>query len=213
MRFPRNPLRPGPRSARAPRRQSALLLSLLLCAGLVLAPLRAPAETADPASVYATYVINFMRYAQWPSPASEEPRYVIAVLGSSDAAALRSLATRAGTIRGRPVMVRTLALNAAAPAPAEALQALRSELGQPHAVFVASSHGAWNEAVIAATQGRPILTIGVGGEFVDKGGMLGLVQEQGRVGFSANRIAIQRASVGVSARVMVLARPPRPRAG
>ena len=180
----------------------------------MLAPIRTPAETADQASVYSAYVINFMRYAQWPPPASEEPRYVIAVLGSPDAAAaLRSLATRADTIRGRPVVVRTLALNAAAPASAEALQALRSELGQPHAVFVAASHVAWNEAVIDAAQGRPILTIGVGSEFVEKGGMLGLVQEQGRVGFSANKLAIQRASVEVSARVMVLARPLRPRTG
>lgn len=189
-----------------------MLISFTLCVALALAPVRSPAETATEASVHSAYVINFVRYAQWPPPASEQSRYVIAVLGAADsAAAMRSLATRAGFIRGRPVVVHTLALNAAAPARVDALQTLRAQLGQPHAIYVAPSHAAWNEAVIGAAQGQPILTIGVGSEFVEKGGMLGLVQDQGRVGFSANHAAIQRASVEVSARVMLLARPLRPR--
>lgn len=188
--------------------------SASLCLVLALAPVRAPAETVDQASVHSAYVINFMRYAQWPPPASEEQHYVIVVLGTPPSvAALRLLATRAGSIRGKSVVVRTLALNTTAPARDEALQVLREELGQPHAVYVAGSHGAWNLAVIDAARGRPILTIGVGAEFVENGGMLGLVQDQGRIGFSANKVAIQRASVDVSARVMVLARPLRPRAG
>lgn len=176
--------------------------------GLTLVPVALLAETADRESLHSAYVINFVRYAQWPAPVSEQPRFVIVVLGSPEAAgALRALTNRAGRIHGRPAVVLTLDLNAAAPARVDALQTLTAELGQPHAIYVAPSHAAWSEAVIDAALGKPILTIGVGAEFVQKGGMLGLLDERGRVRFSANEAAIQRASVSISARVMKLARP------
>lgn len=188
-----------------------MVLSLSMCLLLGHMLPRATAQSADSASVQAAYVINFMRYTQWPARESAGPAYEIAVLGSGmSVAALRSLAARAGALRGRPIVVRVLPLNAVAPAEEEARRALRRELGQPHAVYVAPGHGEWNRAVIEVARGRPILTIGVGAGFVEQGGMLGLVQDRDRVAFRANDQAVRAAPVEVSARVMMLARPAPP---
>lgn len=180
-----------------------------LALAFVLAMRAAPAAPADEAAVQAAYVINFVRYARWPDATPGRP-YVIVVLGTPDAAAtMRRLAARAGPVDGHPLVVRAPALTAAAPARAEASRLLRGALAGADVVFVAASHADWNAATVAATEGRPVLTVGVGAGFVRNGGMLALVDEAGRVRFTANEAAIARSPVDVSARVLLLARPAR----
>lgn len=205
--MPRAPRDPGRRVlGRALRRW---LVGCLLGASAASLP-AAAAERADEASVHAAYVINFLRYTRWPGPESPSHPRVIAVVGpAEDAAALEALARRAGPIEGRAILVLPVPVNAAAPSRAEAAEAMRLELAEVHVVYVSRSHRAWNRAVIAATAGRPVLTVGVESGFVGDGGMFELFRDEGRVLFRANEPAIRTAAIEVSARVMVLARPPR----
>lgn len=167
---------------------------------------QAMAAPADAASLHAAYVINFVRYTRWPVAKADGP-LVIAVLGAGDASTtLAQLARRAGAVEGRPLRVRRLSLNPIAPSRAEAIEAVRESLSGVHVVYVAASHQSWNEAVIAAAKGQPVLTVGVGGRFVAAGGMFGLVQDGGRVHITANEAVVRQASIDVSARVLLLAR-------
>ncbi len=195
-------------AARYVHRAAARARMLALACLLVGAPTLLKADPASRDSVHAAYLINFMRYAKWPPQAMDPGRHVVVVVGPAAAAStLRELAARAGPVAGRAVMVRGLSVNAGAPARADALRLLAPELERAHVVYVAESHRAWNATVVQAAAGRPVLTVGVGGDFIRSGGMLALFEDRGRVSFSANPEAIQRATVDLSARVMVLSRP------
>jgi hypothetical protein len=184
-----------------------IVVLLALCILPATAILGVRAEPTDVESVHAAYVINFIRYTRWAGPESPEP-FVIAVLGPPEsAAALRQLASRSGRVQGHPLRVRLLPVNTVAPGRAQAVRTLKAQLDDARIVYVAASHRGWDDAVVAAVAGRPVLTVGVGGDFIAAGGMFALFETQGRVAFSANEDAIRRASLDVSARVLVLARP------
>ncbi|HLM54051.1 MAG TPA: YfiR family protein [Pseudoxanthomonas sp.] len=190
----------------------SMLLGLLLWMGIAapFVPLTARAAPLDETTVHAAYVINFVRYSRWPRLAPGAP-LVIATLGGSEAAeALRGLASRAGQVEGHPLEVRPLALARVPPSLEEAMTVIGAEAADAQLVFVDADHRAWNRAVIAALAGRPVLTVGMGSEFVAGGGMFGLVNREGRVVFTANKEAIARNPVDVSARVLMLARPLEP---
>lgn len=200
-------------------RARAGLARLLACAGpargallclmlaMAFAPQAAVARPTDEASLHAAYLLNFVRYSRWPDPGPPARPYVIAVLGPLESvAAVRELARRAGKIEGRPIVVRPLSFNTAAPARDEAVRTLRREISGAQVVYVAASHRSWNSAVVAATAGRPVLTVGVGSRFVAAGGMFGLVEDHGRVVFTANSEVIRASPLNISARVLMLAR-------
>lgn len=183
------------------------LVAWLLCA-CVVAAIAGGAQAVDAESIYEAYVLNFVRYSRWPDSDTGNSDYVIAVIGPSGIAAdLRRLAERNGPVQGHALRVRSIPLNTLAPVRREAVRTLQATLGDARVVFVAPSHRSWNAAVVAATAGKPVLTVGIGGDFVRQGGMLALFDHQGRVNFSANEAAIKQSAVDVSARVMVLARP------
>jgi hypothetical protein len=196
--------RTAPTGVTAAMRQWA---SWLLCACMLAALPGGGAQALDAESIYEAYVLNFVRYSRWPDSDSGNGDYVIAVIGPSAIAAdLRRLAERNGPVQGHALRVRAIALNTLAPVRREAVRTLQATLDDARVVFVAPSHRSWNGAVIAATAGKPVLTVGIGGDFVRQGGMLALFDHQGRVNFCANEAAIKQSSVDVSARVMVLAR-------
>ena len=200
------------RSVRMTFARGLALLSLFLASGIGAQASRASrAPPPDEASLHAAYVINFIRYSKWPTTGAAAQPYVIAVLGPPESAvALRRLCERAGPVEGRAIVVHALTLNSVAPAPAEAIATLRQELGEVNVVYLAESHRGWNRVAIAAVAGRPVLTVGVGSDFVEAGGMFGLMRNGSQVTFSANEPVIRRNPVDVSARVLMLARPPQP---
>lgn len=166
------------------------------------------ARAADEANVHAAYVINFIRYSRWPDPQPVDQPYVIAVLGpAGTAATFRTAAGSAAHIGGREFVVRIVPVNPVAPALTQAVRALQQDLQGVHVVYVAASYHGWNRAIVAAVAGRPVLTVGIGHEFVEAGGMFGLFENGGRVSFGTNENVIRNASVSISARVLVLARP------
>jgi hypothetical protein len=195
-------------TASAPRTLLGLLLWLGLAAPFV--PSAARAAPLDETKVHAAYVINFVRYSRWPRLAPGAPLVITTLGGPESADALRGLASRAGAVEGHPLQVRALALGRVPPSGEEATAVIAAEAADAQLVFVDASHRAWNQAVIAAFAGRPVLTVGMGSEFVAGGGMFGLVNREGRMVFTANNEAIARNPVDVSARVLMLARPLEP---
>jgi hypothetical protein len=172
------------------------------------------AVPADEASVHAAYVINFVRYTKWPDTGSSTAPFVVVALGPPESiAALKRHAAQAGGLEGRRIAVRPMSLGPVAPQQRQAVRAVRNRLDGVHVVYVAASHRAWNDAVIAATQDRAVLTVGVGSGFTAAGGMFGLIDSDGRVRFTANEDVIRRAPIQVSARVLMLARVPRTQEG
>lgn len=206
---------PCARGLRALLSPCLLLLAALQCPALLLPGLAQAQETrAQPGEVEveAAYLVNFLRYTQWPDGSFEGPRspYVVTVVGSERAAAsVRAVAAAAGNIEGRAIEVRWLpdgrgsrALPFDSQQDAQARTALRGS----HLVFFHRSAGRVHPQVMSDLAKQPVLTVSDTEGFTGGGGMLGLVRVGQRIIFEANPGAIRSSGLLVSAKVLKLAR-------
>ena len=196
---------------RAPRWRGLLLLACLLgsAGAAAQAPVRPPGEV----EVEAAYLVNFLRYTQWPGssfPNASTP-YVLTVVGSERAfEAARAVAAAAGVVEGRAIEVRWLPVargSRAAPFDSPQDREARAQLRASHLVFFHRSAGRVHPQVLADLGRMPVLTVSDNNAFTASGGMLGLVRLDRRIVFEANPGAIRNASLLVSAKVLKLARP------
>lgn len=181
------------------------LACLSLCAGAAAAPVAAQAMDRD--LVEAAYVINFLRYSEWPRERSEpaDAPYRLLVLGpAADVRALRRVAREAAMPGERPIRVTHLRGD---PEDARFAAHLRRGLDDAHAIFVAEPEHPLIPQIVELASRRPVLTIGVGAAFAQAGGMLALIEEGTRLAFTCNEAAILRSPVMVSTKVLRIARP------
>ena len=175
---------------------ASLLLGLAVVGG-------ANAQPAPDAEVQleAAFLVNFVRFTQWPPPSASDAPYVLTVLGDSDVVdAVREVVNAAGEIQGRRIRVQRVSSlrqgNAAA------------ELRRSHVVFVHRSTPIAPQQALAQVDGASVLTVGEGHDFTRLGGMLGLARSGRKMEFTANVAAIQASGLTVSAKVLKLARRP-----
>lgn len=163
--------------------------------------------------VEAAYLINFLRYTQWPQASFDNPNspYVITVVGAeSTAQTMRAVARLATAIDGRAIEVRWLPDargSLAVPLTSAQDQDMLVELRHSHLVFFdGSANGGSASQAVAALWGQPVLTVSDAPGFVAAGGMIGLVQASGHIVFEANPVAIRNCNLMLSAKVLKLAR-------
>jgi hypothetical protein len=183
--------------------------ALALGAGLLAAVPRAGAQESAPsleAQVEAAFLVNFVRYTDWPPEVARAPGepYVITVVGADALAdSLERLAQVVAPVRGRRIEVRRLAFPQGADAQVRA--GISERLRRSHLVFVRDTEEPV-EQILGDLSGQPVLTVSDRDGFAAVGGMLGLHREGGRIGFEANPAAIRNARLVVSAKVLKLAR-------
>jgi hypothetical protein len=169
------------------------LAALLFVAGV------ASAATRDEQEVKAAYVLNFLRFTEWPGPPSGEDEFVLAVIGTREFAdTLREIAREATKLGQKPVRVRRIDAGAGR-------DRLQRVLADADAVFVRADTLRDARPVLELSADRPLLTIGDAPGFAAAGGMLGLVPRGQRIVFDANPRAIQSSGLQVSAKVLKLA--------
>lgn len=188
----------------------ALVLVLLGLCPASFAQRAAPVETVE---VEAAFLVNFLRYTQWPQgtfPTTEAP-YVVTVVGSPQAVeGVRAVARAASRVGGRPIEV--LALSAARGALSAPIGSTKdrenlARLRSSHLVYFHSSAGnVLPDQALADLWGQPVLTVSNLPGFTTAGGMLGLVKASDHIVFEANPGAIRHAGLLVSAKVLKLAR-------
>jgi hypothetical protein len=192
---------------------------LLCCLVLALAWPAAPPANADAVAiapgeveVEAAYLVNFLRYTQWPAstfPSANSP-YVLTVVGPEGVvASVRAVAAAAGPIEGRVIEVRWIPdARGSRAAPFDSPQDLESaaQMRASHLVFFHRSAGRVHPQVLADLARLPVLTVSDTDGFTGDGGMLGLVRSDSRIVFQANPGAIRNANLLVSAKVLKLAR-------
>ena len=172
-------------------------------------------RTPSATDVEAAYLVNFLRYTQWPARSFEGPGapYVVTVVGpASVAERVRAVAAAAGSVEGRAIDVRHLRWQRGsqqAPLDSERDREAAEQLRRSHLVFFHADAGRPHARVLADLWGQPVLTVGNARGFTDRGGMLGLVRSGGSIVFEANPGAIRNANLTVSAKDLKLARTER----
>lgn len=168
-----------------------------LALALTLAPMfagRALGATADEAQVKAAFVLNVMRYVEWPegSLAPGAPLIVCRVGSGALSQALSALEGRQAA--GRQVRVRSV----------------EADLAGCQVLVLPEGEG---RTLLPLAQDRPILTLGEGWDFLEDSGIIAMVVLDGKLAFGANLEGARRVNLRLSAQLLKLARRVRDGAG
>lgn len=171
-------------------------LRRMLAAGamavLTLLPPVSAAQRVPEDEVKAAVVANLLAFVQWPPEtlaASRELRLCVTA-STAVAAALGKLQSR--QVHGLPLVIRTVGSDA-------------DELIHCHAVLAGLPSAALMRAA-TAVQGRPVLLIGEGAGVLERGAMIGLNLEGGRVVFDVDLAALRKARLNASSKLLRLVR-------
>lgn len=165
---------------------------------LLVIAMAAPAwsrEVTKAAQLKAAFVFNFSRYTEWPAHAFASPQAALRLCAFSlDSDVGRALAALAGNpVRDRKIEVVEL----------DSIESLPG----CHLLYVESGTDAVRlPRILARSAGLPLLTIGEGSAFPQKGGVIGLVTRDKRLGFEVNLEAAKRAELRLSSQLLALAR-------
>lgn len=168
----------------------ALLLSLLIllsAGGSALA--QATQARVSPEMARAKYVAAFGSYVEWPAGAfaSADAPFIIGVMDDEPMLRLLEAGFKTARLQGRAVEVKRID---------NILQAI-------HVHLLYTPEG--NSAPLRPLGGLPILTIGPGTGFLDRGGIIGLLMREDQVRFELNAKAAERSGLKVSAKLQQLA--------
>ncbi|MCU0950154.1 MAG: YfiR family protein [Burkholderiaceae bacterium] len=178
------------------------LSALPLMAGLAAFARPAHAQTrpdlpSSAATVKAAFLLNFIRYTEWPALPSDAP--IVTCFVGRDPAALAAAAIDGRAVGGRRVQMRRLT------AP--------DDLTGCHVAYVDASEERRIARLLASVDGSAVLTVSDAGGFVEQGGVIELVEAGDRFEFDINFTRAQRAGLRLSSQLLTLARrvPGRPR--
>lgn len=167
-------------------------LVILLC----LAPSTLIADESTPIAleneIKAVYIHNFIRFTEWPGEVSTpEQSRVLSILGNLSL--LKTLKKETFRQVAKSTSLQTYACQ------------MPACLKESHALFIDSSQRRQVPKIIRSLKNRPILTISDIPGFADKGGMIEMKNENGRVAFIVNLRAAFKAKLYISAQLLQLA--------
>lgn len=162
---------------------------------LTIMPAGAGAQQGE--AVRAAFVLNFLKFAEWPAAASADTASTLIVAAIGDDA--QTAALKAGLdgkdIQGRHITVRVF----------RDVAQWRTEGAGSQALFITpASADAWTE-VRTEIESRPVLTICEAPGFCEQGGMLNLYEQDHKIRFEANPAAADKAGLKLRSTLLTLA--------
>ncbi|MBL9128118.1 MAG: YfiR family protein [Verrucomicrobiales bacterium] len=180
----------------APRRLHARLGigCLLFCALLAPLPSRCAPRPVGEYAVKAAFLLNFIRFVEWPSTAFADAKapLVVGVFGDDPFGKLLPDTLADQAAHGRPLVVRYLA-------PSEGPEGC-------HLLFLARSVADSVDSLLEKTRNQPVVTVSECDRFVERGGTIGFVVVRDSVRFDVNAAAAAAAHLKISAKLLAVAR-------
>lgn len=151
---------------------------------------------ASPSREYAlksVFLYNFCRFIEWPREAFAGPAdpMVIGVIGDNPFGPLLDEAVRGERIRGRSIQIEHYRRAA--------------EIQRCHVLFVSGSEAERLPEILAAVEGRNVVTVGETDAFLERGGMIALTTDQNRVRLRIHAARLRAAHLGVSSKLLSVA--------
>ncbi len=152
------------------------------------------AEMPAEAQVKAGFVYNFAKFTEWPPSAFATPQSPIQLcLSRSKHNHHNAFAALEGrVIQGHPLQVKTITQ--------------LEEIKSCHVFYLSDVDHKYLSDMFRITGGLPILTVGDVDNFIDAGGVIGLIPVNSGVQFEINQEAAKRANLILSAQLLKLAK-------
>lgn len=164
-------------------------LGPLVCCVFVSIALGAMPHAQTPVSdrsVKAAFLVRFADFVTWPNEGASRP-FTICLSQSHAFGSVVATTAKGAVAHGRPVVVRQLA--AADP------------IADCHILYVAPA----DESLLPLTRRRPILTVGEGASFCQRGGVINLRVVDDRVRFEISLTHAKAAGLSVNSQLLRLA--------
>ncbi len=168
---------------------SVLVGLLLISAG----PQENPTAVFKEYQVKAAFLFNFSKFVEWPARKFTDGTspIVIGILGVNPFGSELEKAVKGRHINGREVVVQQF----------DTPEAARSA----HLLFVSASSDPSMVSALRALDGSSVLTVGESEAFTRHGGIITLVLEGDKLGFTINIESAGRAGLKISAQLQKLA--------
>lgn len=176
------------------RRLAITLIAATLAAGAASAGARPGPLPYSEYEVKAAFVYNFAKFVDWPAEALGQPGEAmnVCVLGEDPFGGILDRTLRDKTVHGRALQIRRLRGV--------------GDLQSCHVIFISAVESRHLPNILEILWGSPVLTIGETPEFGRAGGIINFVIEDSRVRFEINAGAAARAGLGISSKLLDLAR-------
>lgn len=148
---------------------------------------------APEAAIKAAVVANLPKFVEWPSGAFQSPSqpFVVGLLGEGAVADSVVAALTGKRLGDRTISVTRLSKI--------------EEASACHLLYLSPGEERRLDAILKALDGRPVLTIADFNRFAQRGGMVGLIVQDGRVRFEINERATRASRLHLSADLLKLA--------
>jgi hypothetical protein len=153
-------------------------------------------NAASTSQLKAAFVLNFVRFTEWPAGAIRDNNAIVVCLTDTDVAAAFKKIVKGRTASSRNIEARWVRDD--------------GDLRACHVAYISGANERRTADIIAMLQISSILTISDDETFAERGGMANFFVEHDNMGIAVNINAIQRAKLQVSSKLLALARIVRP---
>jgi hypothetical protein len=156
---------------------------------------RVPAQEAlSEYQVKAAYLFNFLKFVEWPENSFTDPLapIVIGVVGEDPFGNALPQVVIGKTVQGRDLVIR--------------IYHAGEDLRGAHILFISASERKRLPTILSGLHGSSVLTVADTAGFLDAGGMIQFLNENGRVRFAVNVDATGRAKLKMSSKLLSLAK-------
>jgi len=170
------------------------LLTMLISICLITAQKCQAQESLPEYQVKAAYLFNFLKFVEWPDESFADPLapIVIGVVGEDPFGNALPQVVIGKTVQGRDLVIR--------------IYHAGEDLRGAHILFISASERKRLPMILSSLRGSSVLTVADTSGFLDAGGMIQFLNENGRVRFAINMDATGRAKLKMSSKLLSLAK-------
>jgi hypothetical protein len=175
-------------------RRIGTLLGLMFSLQLVNALQVHAQDALSEYQVKAAYLFNFLKFVEWPDESFADPiaPIVIGVVGEDPFGNALPQVIIGKTVQGRDLVIR--------------IYHTGEDLRGAHILFISASERKRLPMILSSLRGSNVLTVADTAGFLDAGGMIQFLNENGRVRFAINVDAAGRAKLKMSSKLLSLAK-------
>ncbi|MDO8589259.1 MAG: YfiR family protein [Armatimonadota bacterium] len=174
---------------------SGLVLALVLCCAFANTRRHcAEAAAVGEYQIKAVFLYNFAKFVEWPSSAFADANspIVIAVLGEDPFGSSLEQVVKGKTVGGRRFSIKRF-------------EKIR-DLEPCHILFISSSESGHLSKALDSIKGPNVLTVSEIERFAQRGGIIGFVVTDNKVGFEINLDAAKKVNLKLSSKLLKVAR-------
>lgn len=142
--------------------------------------------------VKAVFLFNFAQFVEWPTkdlPESNSP-IIIGILGKDPFGVYLEETIRGEAVNGHPLAIEHYTDPA--------------EIKNCHILFITAGKTTRFDTIIKALEGKDILTVSDGNNFVKQGGMIRFLTENNKIRLRINLKAVKASGITISSKLLQL---------